>query len=37
MANAIIIPQKKALLELHNKILGKEPKRPHRWVGFEMD
>jgi len=37
MVNAIIILQKKALLELHNRVLGKkEPKRLPLWVGFEM-
>lgn len=37
MVSAIIILQKKALLELDKRVLGKkEPKRLHVWVGFEM-
>lgn len=37
MVNTIRIVQKKALLELHNRVVGKsEQKRLHVWVGFEM-
>lgn len=37
MVNTIRIIQKKALLELHCRVLGKkEQKRLHVWVGFEV-